>query len=70
MPIRYKYKDIDKLLKSNGWDVVRVSGSHFIYKHVNNPQSIPVPRHGANGTVPVGTVNNILKLAGLKKLKK
>ena len=64
MPIRYKYKDIEKLLKSNGWYVARVTGSHFMYKHKKLPWTVPVPRHG-NDLKP-GTVNSILKLSGLK----
>lgn len=65
MPIRYKYKDIEKLLKSNGWYVVRVTGSHFMYKNDIIPGTVPVPKHG-NELKP-GTVNNILKIAKLKR---
>lgn len=64
MPIRYKYKEIDKLLRSNGWYVARVNGSHFIYQHEKFPVSVPVPRHKSD--LKPGTVNNIFKISGLK----
>jgi predicted RNA binding protein YcfA (HicA-like mRNA interferase family) len=60
-----KFRDLEKMLRADGWTRVRTSGSHCIYKH---PTKLPVtvPYHGANKEIAAGTLNNILKQAGLK----
>ena len=55
-------KDLLKLLKKNGWDIVRIHGSHHVIK--KNGQTIVVPIHGKD--VPIGLLNSILKETGLK----
>ena len=44
---------------------IRQTGSHAIFKHDNYPFNIAVPMHGKKD-IPVGTINSILKKAGLK----
>ncbi len=56
-------KDLIKLLKSNGWVLDRISGSHHIMK--KDTKTIVVPIHGKKD-IKVGTLNSILKEAGLK----
>ena len=58
------FRELEKLLISNGWYHFRTHGSHYIYKHNNINGSIPVPNH--KGDIPKGTLNSILKQAGLK----
>jgi predicted RNA binding protein YcfA (HicA-like mRNA interferase family) len=53
-----------KLLSKNGWKVDRIEGSHHIYKHSTRSGILSVPLH--NTDVPIGTLNQILKAAGLK----
>ncbi|MCX6216418.1 type II toxin-antitoxin system HicA family toxin [Spirosoma sp.] len=60
-----KASELTKLLKSNGWQEVRQSGSHLILKHEENPNNLSVPIHGKKD-VPIGTLNDLLKKAGLK----
>ncbi len=55
-------KDLLKLLKKNGWDIVRIHGSHHVLQ--KNGQTIVVPIHGKD--VPIGLLNSILKETGLK----
>jgi predicted RNA binding protein YcfA (HicA-like mRNA interferase family) len=59
-----KTKELIKLLEANGWILAkrRGKGSHGIYQKGN--QSISVPKDKTD--VPAGTLNAILKLAGLK----
>lgn len=57
-----KDKDLIKLLKKNGWNVVRINGSHHVLQ--KDGKTIVVPLHGKD--VPIGLLNNILKEAGLK----
>ena len=59
-----KTKELIKLLEANGWIWVkgRGKGSHRIYQKGN--KIIPVPKDKTD--IPPGTLNTILKLAGLK----
>ena len=43
---RMTFKELDKLLKNNGWVLVRSKGSHFQYQHKEHPNTIAVPNHG------------------------
>ena len=59
------YKELDKLLKSNGWVMVRSKGSHFQYQHKEYQNTIAVPNHNGKD-IKKGPLNSILKQAGLK----
>ncbi len=59
-----KPKEVEKILTKNGWQPVRQVGSHKMFKKENNPNTIAVPFH--NKDIPIGTLNSILKQAGLK----
>ncbi len=56
-------KEVLKLLKKNGWQLDRVSGSHHILAKGN--QTITVPVHGS-ADLKTGTLKAIFKQAGLK----
>lgn len=53
-----------KLLTKDGWYEVQTKGSHIQLKHPTKPGRVTVPAHGGN--LPAGTLNSILKQAGLK----
>ena len=57
-------KELMKTLAQDGWTVVRIEGSHHIHQHQTKPGSISVPVH--NKEMAAGTLNAILKAAGLK----
>jgi predicted RNA binding protein YcfA (HicA-like mRNA interferase family) len=57
-------KDLVKLMRENGWQLVRIKGSHHLMK--KGPIVIPVPVHG-NRSLGIGLEQKILKTAGLKK---
>ena len=62
-----KYRDILKLLRDDGWKVERETGSHIQLRHPTKPGTVTVPAGGkASREVPPGTLNSILKQAGLK----
>lgn len=62
-----KYRDLIKLVTDTGWVQVRVRGSHIHYRHPARPGIVTIPAGGkANNDVPAGTLNSILKQAGLK----
>jgi predicted RNA binding protein YcfA (HicA-like mRNA interferase family) len=54
-----------RLLEADGWYRVRQRGSHAIYRHREKTGQLTVPIHRGK-EVPPGTVNAILKVAGLK----
>lgn len=58
-----KPKELIKILNLNGFIFVRQSGSHAIYKDIDR-KMVVVPIH--NRDIPIGTLNGILKDAGLK----
>jgi len=55
-------RELLKILSQEGWQYLR-EGRHEIWG--KNGKTIPIPRHA--GDIPKGTVNNILKRAGVKK---
>lgn len=59
-------KEILKTLHQDGWQEVpnRTKGSHIQLKHSTKPGKVTVPSH--SGDIPAGTLNSILKQAGLK----
>jgi predicted RNA binding protein YcfA (HicA-like mRNA interferase family) len=58
-------KDLCKALERNGWHLKRIRGSHHIYVHPDQPDTIiPVRVHGKR-TLRTGTQRGIMKDAGL-----
>ena len=65
-----KYRDLLRLLKDDGWERDRTTGSHMMFVHGTKPGPVVVPAGGKEGQdVPPGTLNSILKQAGLKRGK-
>jgi len=60
-----KVRDHIKLRERDGWYWVRTKGSHHQYKHATKPGVVTVPGNPGKD-MAVGTLNNILKQAGLK----
>ena len=59
-----KVKELLKLLKQDGWQEKDQKGSHLQLVHPDKSGKVTVPIHG--GDIPKGTLNAILKQAGLK----
>lgn len=63
-----KFRDLLKLIESDGWRFDRQRGSHMQYRHPHKMGTLTVAAGGKmSNEVPKGTMNQILKLAGLKK---
>lgn len=60
-----KVRDVIRLLEADGWYLARTRGSHRQYKHPTKPGLATVAGSGNDDLAP-GTVNSILKQAGLK----
>jgi len=61
-----KVRDLIALIESDGWFQVRVAGSHRQFHHPTKPGTVTIA--GQSGSdIPPGTLNSVLKQAGLKK---
>ena len=60
-----KVKEVLKLLEDDGWLLVRTTGSHQQFKHPSKPGTVTVAGKPSLD-IPPGTLNSILKQAGLK----
>lgn len=61
-----KVREILRLIEADGWLLVRTRGSHRQYKHPVKPGLVTVAG-GPNDVLAPGTLNSILKQAGMKK---
>ena len=61
-----KVRDLIRLLKSDGWEHVRTTGSHRHFKHPTKPNVVTVPGNPGH-EIPVGTLKAILKSAALEE---
>ena len=57
-------KDFAKLLEKNGWQLLRIQGSHHIYGKGGNDARISIPIH-KNQSLKIGLLRHLLKLAEL-----
>jgi len=53
-----------RMIEEDGWYLVAVRGSHHQYKHPRKPGRVMI-KH-LDSDLPKGTINSILKQAGLK----
>jgi predicted RNA binding protein YcfA (HicA-like mRNA interferase family) len=60
-----KVRDVLRILTDAGWRVVLIEASHRQLKHPTKPGRVTVAGHPSLD-VPKGTLNSILKQAGLK----
>jgi len=54
------------MIEADGWYLVSTRGSHRQYKHAVKPGRVTIAGHPNHDLSP-GTLNSILKQAGLKK---
>lgn len=64
-----KVREVIKVIERDGWYLVRTRGSHRQYKHPFKKGLITISGH-LNDDIAKGTLNSILKQAGLKGVKK
>lgn len=59
-----KSADLIHLLKVDGWYLVHTVGSHHQFKHPIKPGKVTVPHPKKD--LPIGTIQSILRQAGLR----
>jgi predicted RNA binding protein YcfA (HicA-like mRNA interferase family) len=60
-----KVREVIRLIEADGWRHVRTRGSHRQFNHAVKKGVVTVPGNPNDELAP-GTLNNILKQAGLK----
>ena len=61
-----KVSEVLRMLHDDGWHLVATKGSHRQFKHGAKPGRVTVPGKPSDDLAP-GTLNSILKQAGLTK---
>jgi predicted RNA binding protein YcfA (HicA-like mRNA interferase family) len=62
---RMKVREVIKLISADGWFLVRTRGDHRQFHHRNKSGTVTVAGK-LSADVPPGTLNSILRQAGLK----
>jgi predicted RNA binding protein YcfA (HicA-like mRNA interferase family) len=60
-----KVREASKLIEADGWFEVATRGSHRQYRHASKPGRVTIAGKPSDDLAP-GTLNSILKQAGLK----
>ncbi len=60
-----KVRDLIKKIEEDGWKLARTKGSHRQYHHPTKPGTVTIAGHSSD-EMPPGTLNSVLKQAGLK----
>lgn len=63
--IDMKVREVIRLIESNGWVQVRQRGSHRQVKHATRPGTVTVAGNDSQD-LPPGTLNSVLKQAGIR----
>jgi len=61
-----KVKELIKLIENDGWILARTKGSHRHFHHPIKSGTVTVAGK-ESVDVPIGTLNSVMKQAGLKK---
>ena len=61
-----KISEVLRQLQDDGWFLAATRGNHRQYKHPSKPGLVTVPGKPSDDLAP-GTLNSILKQAGLKR---
>lgn len=59
------FRQVEKILKQDGWIKKSITGSHYQYEHPIKKTKVTVPIHG-NKDIDIGTLKSIFKQAGIK----
>ena len=58
------FREVERILRSDCWKLVRISGSHYQYRKVGNPYAITVPNHGGRD-LTIGVLKDLEGKTGL-----
>jgi predicted RNA binding protein YcfA (HicA-like mRNA interferase family) len=62
-----KYRELIRIVEADGWRLDRTKGSHLQFRHSTKSGTVTISAGGKlNSDVPIGTLNSVLRQAGLK----
>jgi mRNA interferase HicA len=64
-----KYSELFRILKKEGWNIIRKSGSHYILENSVKEGRIIIPFHSSK-EVKKGLLKDIIKKTGIKTDKR
>ena len=59
----YSSRELVKIVEADGWELVRIEGSHHIFKHQGKKGIVTIPHPKKD--LPMKTAKSILTQAGL-----
>ena len=59
-------KEVERIIKADGWVLDRVHGSHHHYKHPTKTGMVTIPFHDKPKDLKPKTISSSMKQAGLK----
>jgi predicted RNA binding protein YcfA (HicA-like mRNA interferase family) len=59
------FRELEKIIKADGWRLVEAEGSHYQYKHPTKPGKVTLAYH--KGDLKRKTVRSVITQAGLKE---
>lgn len=57
-------KELARLVEREGWQLLRIQGSHHIYGRAGDVVRLSIPIHG-NQPLKTGLLRHLLKMAGI-----
>ncbi|MCL1893004.1 MAG: type II toxin-antitoxin system HicA family toxin [Holophagaceae bacterium] len=62
------FKELEKIIKADGWTLKEVDGSHYHYKHPSKKGKVTIPNHGSRD-LNIKTIRSVLRQAGMGRWK-
>ena len=66
---RYKVRDILRVIRDDGWVLLRSKGSHLQFAHPVKSGLVTISFHSSNDDLHPKTANSVFRQAGLKEIK-
>ena len=58
------FRKVERLLKADGWKLIRVTGSHYQYRKIGVANAVVVPNHNGHH-LTIGLLKDLEKKTGL-----
>lgn len=58
------FREVEKILEADCWELIRISGSYHQYRKAGNPNSITIANHSGKD-LTIGILKNLEKKTGL-----
>ena len=66
--IHMVFRKIEKIIVADGWNLIRINGSHYLYKKAGCDSVLVISNHNGKD-LSIGVVKNLEKMTGLSLLR-